>query len=138
MSKELLGEELYNQIINQGFKELKRVRLHYIYCVYGNSNGPLEEIRDFFSLDIGEEVNVYNVTEPAFYLDKDGEEYVKFFDDDSSFIPWNKAFKKDSAYLGYNETYYFGMNYYDTLVPVEELEDIKYQIEKRRNELCLM
>jgi hypothetical protein len=116
-------------------KELESVRLHYIYCVYGDSDGPVEEVRDFFGMDVGEDTNVYNATELAFYLDKDGEEYVKFFDDDSPFAPWNKAFKREGCYSGYNETCYFGMNYYDTLVPVEELEDIKNQIEKRRNEL---
>ena len=49
-------------------KELLEVRLHYIYCVYGGPDGPLEEVRDFFSLDIGEDTNVYNATEPAFTL----------------------------------------------------------------------
>ena len=120
-------------------KEFESVRLHYIYCVYGDSDGPVEEVRDFFSLDIGEDTNVYNVTELAFCLNKDGEEYVKFFDDDSPFAPWNKAFKREGSEFGYyDDVCYFGINYYDTLVPVEELEDIKNQIEKRRNELCLM
>ena len=120
-------------------KELLEVRLHYIYCVYGDSkHKPVEEVRDFFSLDIGEDTNVYNTTEPAFYLNKDGEEYVKFFDDDSPFAPWNKVFKRDNVYLGRDEICYFGINYYDILLPVDEVEDIKNQIEKRRNELCLM
>lgn len=120
-------------------KELEKVRLHYIYCVYGDSDGPVEEVRDFFSLDVGENTNVYNVIEPAFCLGKDGEEYVKFFDDKSPFAPWNKAFKKKGSEFGYyDDICYFGINYYDTLVSVEELEDIKNQIEKRRNELCLM
>lgn len=118
---------------------LEKVRLHYIYCMYGDSDSPVEEVRDFFSLDIGEDVNVYNVIEPAFCLGKDGEEYVKFFDDDSPFAPWNKAFKREGSEFGYyDDICYFGINYYDTLVPVEELKDIKNQIEKRRNELCLM
>ena len=119
-------------------KELLEVRLHYIYCVYGGPDGPLEEVRDFFSLDIGEDTNVYNATELAFYLAKDGEEYVKFFDNESPFAPWNKAFKRDGVYLGCDETCYFGINYYDILLPVDEVEDIKNQIEERRNELCLM
>ena len=120
-------------------RELLDVRLHYIYCVYGDSDGPLEEVRDFFSLDVGEDTNVYNVTELAFCLNKDGEEYVKFFDGDSPFAPWNRAFKRDGSKFGYYDNIcYFGINYYDVLVPTEELKDIKNQIEKRRNELCLM
>lgn len=118
---------------------LEKVRLHYIYCVYGNSDGPVEEVREFFGLDIGENTNVYNVTELAFYLNKDGEEYVKFFDDDSPFVLWNKAFKRSGSQFGYyDDICYFGINYYDALVPVEELKDIQNQIEKRRKELCLM
>ena len=119
-------------------KELLEVRLHYIYCVYGGPDGPLEEVRDFFSLDIGKDANVYNVTELAFCLAKDGEEYVKFFDNESPFAPWNKAFKRDNVYLGCDEICYSGINYYDILLPVDEVEDIKNQIEERRNELCLM
>lgn len=120
-------------------KEFESVRLHYIYCVYGDSDGPVEEVRDFFSLDIGKNTNVYNVTELAFCLNKDGEEYVKFFDNDSPFAPWNKAFKRECTEFGYyDDIYYFGINYYDTLVPIEELKDIKNRLEKRRNELCLM
>ncbi len=120
-------------------KELLEVRLHYIYCVYGDSDGPLEEVRDFFSMDIGEDVNAYNTTELAFCLNKDREEYIKFFNDESPFAPWNRAFKRESSKFGhYDDVYYFGINYYDTLVPVEELEDIQDQIEKRRDELCLM
>lgn len=120
-------------------KELLEVRLHYIYCVYGGPDGPLEEVRDFFSLDIGEETNEYDVNELSFYLAEDGEEYVRFFDDESRFNMWNKAFKRDGSQYGYcDKVYYFGINYYDTLVPVEELENIKNQIEKRRQELCLM
>ena len=87
---------------------LKKVRLHYIYCVYGDSGNPVEEVRDFFSLDIGEDVNVYNVIEPAFCLNKDGEEYVKFFDDDSNnyvinsfyFDKTGKRIDKDGVHLG--------------------------------------
>ena len=119
-------------------RELLEVRLHYIYCVYGNSDGPLEEIRDFFSLDVGEDTNIYKMEKLEFYLAKDGEEYIKFFDDESPFAPWNKSFKREGSYARCDETCYFGMNYHDVLVPVEELEDIKDQIEKRRNELCLM
>lgn len=120
-------------------KELKKVRLHYMYCVYGNSDGPVEEVRDFFSLDIGEGVNVHNAIKPTLCFDKDGEEYVKFFDDDSPFAIWNKAFKREGFEFGYyDDICYFGINYYDVLIPVEELEYIQNQIEKRRNELCSM
>ena len=85
-------------------------------------------------MDIGEDTNVYSATELAFYLNKDGEEYVKFFDDDSPFAPWNRAFKREGAYFGYNKTCYFGMNYYDTLVSVEELKDISLKFRGSSNQ----
>ena len=78
--------------------------------------------------------NLYSIADFA----KDGEEYVKFFDDDSPFSPWNNAFKRDGSYLVCDETCYFGINYYDVLLPVDEVDDIKNQLEKRRDELCLM
>jgi hypothetical protein len=116
--------------------ELEKVRLHYIYCVYGDSDGPVEEVRDFFSVDVGEDINVYNVNELSFYLDKDGEEYVKFFDNDSPFALWNKAFKREGSEFGYyDDICYFGINYCDALVPIEEVEYIQNQIKKRRKEL---
>lgn len=120
-------------------EEFVKARLHYIYCVYGNpKDKPVEEVREFFSVDIGEDTNIYNVSELSFYLDKDGEEYVKFFDNESTFSPWNRSFKRDGACFGHNEICYFGVNYLDVFVPIDELEDIQNQIEKRRNELCLM
>lgn len=119
---------------------LHNVRLHYIYCIYSDSKyKPVEEVREFFSVDVGEDFNVYNLTELAFCLSKDGEEYVKLFDDDSPFAPWNRAFKRSgSEFVCYDDICYFGINYYDALVTVDELKDIQDQIEKRRNELCLM
>lgn len=120
-------------------KEFVSARLHYIYCVYGDSkNKPVEEVREFFSIDVGDDINIYDIENFEFYLAEDGKEYIKFFDDKSLFAPWNKAFKRDGAEFGHDEICYFGVNYYDTLIPVEEIEDIKNQLEKRRNELCLM
>ena len=136
MSKKVLEKELYNQMANQNFKEFTKVRLHYIYCVYGDFDGGIEEIREFFSVDVGENVNTYDTK----IIPKDGEEYVKFFNDDSPFSLWNKAFKKDGSEYGYynNDACYFGINYYDALIPVEELKSIEERLEKRRNELCSM
>ena len=120
-------------------EDIVKARLHYIYCVYGDSKDtPVEEIREFFSMDVGDNTNIYNIEKFEFCLAKNGEEYVKFFDDKSPFNQWNRAFKRNGAYLGCDETCYFGINYLDVFVPVDELEDIQDQIEKRRNELCLM
>lgn len=120
-------------------EDIVKTRLHYIYCVYGDSKDkPTEEIREFFSMDVGDDTNIYNMEDFEFCLAKNGEEYVKFFDDKSPFVPWNMAFKRNRVYLGCDETCYFGINYLDVFVPIEELKDIQNQIKKRRNELCLM
>ena len=121
-------------------EEFVKARLHYIYCIYGDSKDkPVEEVREFFSVDIGEDTNIYNIESLEFYLAKDGKEYVKFFDDESPFAPWNISFKKCGSEFGYyDEVCYFGINYYDTLLPIDEVDNIKNQLEKRRNELCLM
>ena len=112
--------------------ELVSVRVHFLHCVYGKSEEELtDEIMEPFLIEENNGLQDYK-NDQFFTYGENG--FVKFFDENSLFSPFNKLFNRSK--LG--KYCCCDIDYYDTDIPICEVKKLQNKIEKRRNELCLM
>ena len=112
--------------------ELVSVRVHFLHCIYGKSEEQLtDEIIEPFLIEENNGLQNYE-NDQIFTYGEDG--FVKFFDENSLFSPFNRLF--DRSKLG--KYCCCDIGYYDTEMPICEVKKLQNRIEKRRNELCSM